>query len=63
MRVNPIDWDEEVRHVDEETHEEVEYEFKHIHGDNADLPTLGDRKKVKDLKPVKALFKRKHAIF
>ena len=38
---DPIDWDEEVRHVDEETREEVVYEFEHIHGGNADLPTLG----------------------
>ena len=34
------------------------YEFKHIHRDNADLPTLGDRKKVKDLKPVKAMLEK-----
>ena len=37
---DPIDWDKEVRHVDEETHEEVVYEFEHIPGDNADLPTF-----------------------
>ena len=42
---DPIDWDEEVKCVDEETREEVVYEFKHIHGDNTDLPTLGDRKR------------------
>ena len=52
---DPIDWDEEVRCVDDETCEEVVYEFEHIHGDNADLPTLGDRRKVKDLKPIKAI--------
>ena len=55
---DPIDWDEEVRPVDEETHEEVVYKFKYIHGDNADLPTLGDRKKVKDLKPIKAMLEK-----
>ena len=55
---DPIDLDKEVRRVDEETHEEVVYEFKHIHGNNADLPTLGDRKKVKDLKPVKDMLKK-----
>ena len=55
---DPIDWDEEVRCVDEETHEEVVYEFKHIHGDNADLPILGDRKKVKDIKPIKAVLEK-----
>ena len=55
---DPIDWNEEVRRVDEETHEKVVYEFKHIHGDNADLPTLEDIKKVEDLKPVKAMLEK-----
>ena len=55
---DPVDWDREVRHVDEETCEEVVYEFEHIHGDNEDLPTLGDRKKVKDLKPIKAILEK-----
>ena len=52
---DPIDWDEEVRCVDYETCEDVVHEFEHIHGDNANLPTLEDRKKVKDLKPIKAM--------
>ena len=53
-----IDWDKEVRRVDDEMHEEVVYEFEHIHRDNADLPTLGERKKVKDLKPIKAMLEK-----
>ena len=55
---DPIDWDEDVRRVDEETHEELVYELKHLHGNNADLPTLGDRKKIKDLKPTKTTLEK-----
>ena len=53
MRVKEREW-----RVSSQKQGRIVYEFEHIHVDNADLPTLGDRKKVKELKPVKAMLEK-----
>ena len=56
---DPINWDEEMENALNISQEEVIYKFDHQDGENADIPMLGAKTKVEDLKPVKAILEKK----